>query len=89
MDFFNQNFKDAREVLDGNSYKGCTFTNCKIIYRGGSGPSINDCKFNECTWHFEDAAERTVGFMHQVYHGMGDGGIALIDSLITVIRNPK
>lgn len=76
------------EVIDGNRYIECRFEQCKMIYRGGPIPEISGCHFEDCTWHFEDAAERTLLFMRQLYHGMGPGGIQLIEATITMLRQP-
>ena len=39
-EFNEQEFKDADEVLDGNTYNRCTFTNCRLVYRGGTIPFL-------------------------------------------------
>jgi hypothetical protein len=88
MEFKDHRFADAQEVVDGNQYFDCTFDNCKIIYRGGAVPSIGNCAFNGCTWHFEEAAVRTLVFLRLIYNGMGEGGHTLVESAINQIREP-
>ena len=88
MQFNDQRFTGSQEVVDGNQYSGCNFDNCKIIYRGGVLPSMTNCGFNACTWHFEEGAERTLIFLRLIYHGMGEGGQTLVESAIKQIRQP-
>jgi hypothetical protein len=88
MQFTAQTLADTEAVMDGNVYLGCTFERCKMIYRGGGIPHIADCRFEECTWQFEEAAERTILFMKLLYHGMGENGPQLVESAITMIREP-
>jgi hypothetical protein len=79
---------NTAEVLDGNRYEECRFENCKMIFRGGEIPHITGCHFENCTWHFEDAAERTLVFIRQLYHGMGPGGMQLIEATLAQLRQP-
>jgi hypothetical protein len=88
MQVNNQTITDKPEIIDGNQYNGCTFEHCQIIYRGGTLPSIESCSFKDCSWQFEEGAERTLIFMRMLYHGMGEGGPALVDSAIDQIRQP-
>jgi hypothetical protein len=88
MHVTKKTFTNSTEVLDGNRYLDCTFEGCKLVYRGGELPHITSCQFNNCSWQFEEAAERTVSFMKHIYHGMGLGGAALIDSTFEAIRRP-
>ena len=89
MQVTNQTIAEKPEIIDGNQYDGCTFDRCKVIYRGGALPSIENCSFNDCTWHFEESAERTLVFLRMLYHGMGEGGAALVDSALNQIRQPQ
>ncbi len=88
MEFTGRTFADVPQVVDGNKYFNCTFERCAIAYRGGEIPHMMGCSFADCTWHFEDAAQRTLGFLHQLYHGTGDNGRLLIEQTIDIIRQP-
>ena len=88
MEYKEQKFADSREVLDGNTYENCAFSACAIIYCGGEIPNIVGCAFDDCQWHFEEAAERTLAFLHYFYHGMGEEGRALVDQAMDLIRQP-
>jgi hypothetical protein len=88
MEFNDRQFANALEVVDGNQYHDCKFEKCKIVYRGGGVPSIGNCSFDDCTWHFEEAAVRTLIFLRLIYNGMGEGGHTLVESAISQIREP-
>jgi hypothetical protein len=88
MEITGKTMSDATEVIDGNQYSDCRFKNCTMVYRGGEIPHITGCEFDNCSWHFDGAAERTLIFMRQMYHGMGAGGAQLIESTINALRQP-
>lgn len=88
MEHTGKSMTDATEVIDGNQYNDCRFTNCKLIFRGGELPRISGCHFENCQWQFEEAAERTLVLMRQLYHGMGPGGAQLIEATINQLRQP-
>jgi hypothetical protein len=88
MDFTETTFADSREVVDGNKYSHCRFDRCQIVYCGGELPHIVGCTFDACVWHFEDAAQRTLQFMNQLYHGTGDEGRKLIEETLELVRQP-
>jgi len=72
-------------VLDGNEFVNCEFDNCKMVYRGGDMPRLQHCHFVRCTWHLEDAAQRSVLFLRSVYHS-GPGGRELVEETLRHIR---
>jgi hypothetical protein len=88
MENQGKTFTGATEVIDGNQYNECQFHNCRLIYRGGEMPRISGCHFENCQWQFEEAAERTLIFMRQLYHGMGTGGAQLIEATLAQLRQP-
>ena len=69
--FSRQAYSDSTEVLDGNGYEACQFTNCILVYRGGALPRLEWCRFVDCQWRFEDAAERTGQFMAALHADPG------------------
>lgn len=88
MESKGQTYTNATEIIDGNDYQDCRFENCKMVFRGGEIPRISGCHFENCQWQFEDAAERTLIFMRQLYHGMGAGGAQLIEATLAQLRQP-
>jgi hypothetical protein len=87
-DYLGQEFKSTTLVVDGCSYDQCNFDNCKIVYRGGVIPTFSRCKLVQCTWIWEDAALRTIGFLRGIYSGMGPNGRQMIEGVLTEIRTP-
>ena len=88
MENSGKTISNASEVIDGNTYTDCRFDNCKLVFRGGEIPRISGCHFENCQWQFEDAAERTLIFMRQLYHGMGPGGAQLVEATLAQLRQP-
>jgi hypothetical protein len=74
-------------VLDGNEFVGCTFQSCKLVYKGGELPRLQRCHFARCSWHLEEAAQRTIQFLRGIYHS-GPGGRDLIEDTLRHIRIP-
>ena len=85
-EFNEQEFKDADEVLDGNTYNRCTFTNCRLVYRGGTIPFLRGCQFVRCSLSWEDAARRTLDLLKGMYHGFGEAGHKLVEDTFQNIR---
>ncbi len=46
---------------------------------------MSGCRFDDCNWQFEEAAERTLVFMRHLYHGMGPGGIQLVEATLSFL----
>ncbi len=77
--------ENERVVLDGNTFVNCTFLNCQMVYQGGEQPRLQHCQFTRCSWHLEEAAQRTVRFLRNVYHS-GPGGRDLVEETLRHIR---
>jgi hypothetical protein len=68
--------------LDGESFEGCEFRKCRLVYTGGEVPKFTDCRFDACDWKFEGPAARTLEHLKVVW---GAGGKALVQGLIKEI----
>jgi hypothetical protein len=88
MEYIEKTFTEVPQVVDGNKYMNCRFERCAVSYRGGEIPAMINCYFEDCTWHFEDAAERTLTYMHLLYHGMGENGRTMIERTVAQICGP-
>lgn len=75
----------SREViLDGATFESVDFKDCRLIYRGGSAPSFQDCRFLNATFTFEGAAGNTLSFlraMAPVQTNMQDVVLGLLPEL--------
>lgn len=85
-DHKTETFENRSIVLDGNDYEDCTFRNCTLIYQGGASPKLLNNYLENCTWQFQDAAERTVNFLKGLYHGLGQEGRVLVEATFRNIR---
>jgi hypothetical protein len=81
-----QFYKETTEVLDGRTYENCEFTNCNLVYRGGTLPILNACKFDDCRFTFEDAADRTLNCMKMFYNCLPGGGKQLVETFFNGVR---
>jgi hypothetical protein len=87
-DYLGRDFVNATEVLDGNTYTQCTFTDCNIVYRGGEIPIIAGCRLERCRWIWEESALRTIQFLKGIYSGMGQGGRQIVEDVLKEVRAP-
>jgi hypothetical protein len=75
----SEDFTGRVVELDGNEFHNCSFTKCRLVYRGGGVPALVTCQFDRCAWEFEDAAGRTLEFLRGIYHGMNAAGRELVE----------
>jgi hypothetical protein len=87
MEFVNQTFTGQTIRLDFNSFTGCQFVRCVMIFGGHGAFSFVGCTFSEVSWQFTEAAAMTLQTLAGLYHGMGEGGRDIVESLFETIRN--
>ncbi|MBD0321419.1 MAG: hypothetical protein ICV87_13855 [Gemmatimonadetes bacterium] len=73
MHIENQSFTGERISLDNNSYTGCTFRQCVLVYSGVSEMTLTSCRFDEVEWEFTGPAARVLSFLHATYQNGRDG----------------
>ncbi|MDB5455263.1 MAG: hypothetical protein JWP92_848 [Caulobacter sp.] len=73
------NFNHESVALDGESFDGCEFRDCRLVYSGGEPPSFVNCRFDACDWRFEDAAANTLAHLKTVW---SVGGKAAVQAMI-------
>jgi len=86
--FQEQTFSHQAVVIDGNDYTDCVFEKCTLIYLGGTLPTLANCKLHDCRWEFREGADRTIGFLRALYHGLGDNGKQVIEQVVEAIKRP-
>jgi hypothetical protein len=80
----SETFENADIELDDVEFVGCTFKNCKFIYRGQEAPVMSGCLVeDDCSFEFEDAAANTLYFLSVLY---GGGFHATVDGVFDDIR---
>ena len=85
----DQAFINERVVIDGNEYRGCTFTDCDMVFRGEHPFAMDSCVLQEPKWHLEGPAANTMKFLMAAYHGMGEAGVKLVEATFNNIRLNK
>ena len=60
MTFHQTVFVDETVILDGNSYVNCIFRGCRLVYAGGSLPTLAAPSFRDCDWELTDTAARVL-----------------------------
>ena len=86
MNFVDENYENERIDLHGKAFRGCTFTNCELVFDGDRPPTFDNNKFIDTVFIFTDAAVRTLYFLGNIYHA-GEGGKEVIDQTFRDIRD--
>ncbi|MGH2617093.1 MAG: hypothetical protein ACRDJC_17815 [Thermomicrobiales bacterium] len=86
MLYENESFDNIAIDVDGKWFKNCTFYRCKIIFNGAEATKFERCTFTECQWVFDKGAEKTLEYLTALYHGLGEGGRAIVEGLFDSIR---
>jgi hypothetical protein len=87
MRYADKTFQQYAVNLDGNEFDHCIFIRCQMIYAGGGTVSFIGCRFNECDWVVDHAAERTLHFLSAIYRELGPQGHELVEGIFDQIRN--
>ena len=82
----NESYKNESIQLDGKSFKKCTFFRCRLQYAGQAAVKLANNSIEESSWEFIDAAQRTIGFMADLYRG---GMKEVIEDTFENIRQGK
>jgi hypothetical protein len=84
---FNEGlFQNQQIDLDNNAYFGCTFTRCRIVYRGADYVELRSNTFRDCDWHFDGPAGATLALLWQLYH---DCGQEIVEQTFAMIRTAE
>jgi len=87
MEYRDQTIEKQDVLLDGNTFTGCTFRNCRMIFKGMHPVMLGANHFTEnVKWQFDGPAALTVQFMTALYHGAGEGGRNIIEKTFENIR---
>lgn len=90
MEFVNEyneaEFVGQTVLLDSNKYVNCTFRDCEIQFGGAAAVGLDSCQFERCQWKLVAAAGNTMGFLHSIYHGMGESGRELVEEIFASLR---
>lgn len=79
MSDVNKVFDNKEIRLDGQTFKGCTFNGCTLVFGGGHPPSLVENVFNRCSWKFDGEAANTLAFLAAL---RADGGKEFVEAVI-------
>ncbi len=82
--FEDKTYLGKKLEVDGKAFINCTFRNCTLVYAGGDPPKLDGCSFENCSWGFDAAAARTLGFLSGLHSGGFD---LLVEQTFNEIRN--
>jgi hypothetical protein len=85
----DRTFRNTSLFIDGQRFVRCRFEDCQLIYEGRDEVDFQDCTFERCSWTFDGAAERTIGFLSTLQLQTGAGGPNLVQSIFENIQNRK
>jgi hypothetical protein len=85
----DRTFERTSLFLDGGLFVRCHFVECQMIYEGRDGVDFRDCTFERCSWTFDDAAERTIGFLSTLHQKVGPDGPELVEGIFKSIRDNR
>jgi hypothetical protein len=77
MDFVRKSI-----VLDGNTFTGCTFKACRIIYKGEQRAKLVACTSDKASkWVIKGSAAKTLAFFSNLYH-QGQSGRTMVEQVV-------
>jgi hypothetical protein len=83
-----ETFTNQQVEIDEGIFEKCTFNDCHLVFKGGV-PQIIECRFNgNITLSLTGAAGNTLGFLKGFYHGMGPGGLRMVEDVFNAVRQP-
>lgn len=90
MDFRDKDFDRKRILLDGNVFSGCTFRNCRLLYRGHAPPKFSACNFKQnVKWVLDGQAADTIKFLTKLNHSTGESGRKAVEQVFKKIRGTR
>jgi hypothetical protein len=90
MEFRDKDLSGQDVPLDGNIFTGCTFRNCRVIFRAEAPFSLVECRFEEdVDWLFGGLAPATIEFLTAMYHTRGKAGQQVVEQLFDQIRRSR
>jgi hypothetical protein len=82
----NTTYSHDTVVLEGDTFTGCEFRDCRLIYTGGEPAILTDCKFVDCDWRLEGAAAQTLAYLKLMWSAGGKTDVQALIKEITAAR---
>ncbi len=78
---------DTSILIDGIRFSRVHFRDCELIYSAEDEAEFEDCTFEDVSWSFSGAAERTIAFLAMLNRNTGTKGQTLVDSIFRTIKD--
>ena len=85
MEYRDRTFEHQRITLDGNTFTGCTFRHCELVFSGTADLWLVANHITECVYTFTGPATRTLQFLQALYHS---GERQVVNEIIRQLRMP-
>ena len=85
-EFDSVHFSRVVVVIDGKKFVKCNFVNCDLVYKGGEVPVFDGCDLNGSLWVFDEAARRSLEWLHRVCHAFGPHGNQAFQQVIDDLK---
>jgi len=76
-------------LLDGNSFTGCAFRECRVIFSGMQPCELVACTFEQVSWVIRGPAAELLKLLVGLYHHGGQGGRQLVEDTFDNIRRGR
>jgi len=67
----NREFVEEEVILDHNTFDGCAFRRCILIYHGHGPTDLLNNEFSENSWRFRGPADRFLRLLQQMNSQIG------------------
>lgn len=88
MRLVDKTIESCQLRIDGKHFVHCRFVNVELIYWADDDVDFEDCTFENCSWTFDEAAERMIGLLSTLQERVS-GGPELVEGIFNSIRNKK
>lgn len=90
MEYRDQTFENETIQLDGNTFTGCTFQNCMLVFDGTEPPNLGANQFRgDVVLTLRGNAVALAHLLSMLCLRGGDGGRDIVDQVFDQIRSGK
>lgn len=86
----DRTFEDREVILDGDTFVGCSFHRCILVFQGTAPVEFGPCYLgDDVQWRLDGAALLTAQFLRMLYLTGDEGLKQTVDGLIEQLRGRK
>lgn len=82
----NIHYNHETVAMDGQTFSGCEFRDCRLVYGGGEPPRFEACRFEACDWKLEGAAAQTLIHLRGMWNAGAKSAVQGLIKEITGVR---